>query len=1290
MSGPAGFAHLHVASSYSMRYGTASPAALAARARELGMPALALTDRDGLYGAVKHAAACRQAEISPILGADLALRAGTQGTRGTPGARETRDAPGTRDSRSSRRKPRACPVNPAAVPPRLANETAARVTLLALGEGGGPGESPAPGWASLCRLVSAAHQSGERGVPAVTPDLVADHADGLVVLLGPASDVGRAIAARRPDRAATALARWRERAETVIEIVDHHGPGDTGNAARMLRLAREAGVPAVLTNAVRYLEPADAPVAQVLDAARQLVPLGRRHLAGHNAQAHLKDSEQMARVAARICGPGSCPGLRSSRGLRSCSGWRGDPAHQLLADTAALARQCSLSQADDLGLGRMHLPETDGGDALAQLRQRCQAGLARRGLDGDHDAANRLEHELGIIARAGLASYFLTVADVAALISGRGIRCAIRGSGAGCLINYLIGISGIDPLEHDLIMERFLSEGRKGLPDIDLDVESARRIEAYQAIIERYGEERCGCVSMMETYRARSAIRDAAAALGLPPGEIDAIAKAFGHIRARGIRRALADLPELRASNLAIPQLTSLFRIAERLDGLPRHIAMHPCGVVLSSATLLDRVPVERSADGLPLCQFDMDDVEAAGMIKLDVLGVRMQSAMAYALDEIERTRGERVDIDAISQDDKPTFEMISSGRTIGCFQIESPGQRELVTRLAPRGIGDLIVDISLFRPGPVNSDMITPYLDIKHHRRPPCYPHEDLTDPLGETGGVVIFHEQVLRVIDAMTGCGLSEAERRRRQLSDESAWSDVHTWFCGAARARGYDHTIVARVWEVLEAFGAFGFCKAHAAAFAIPTYQSAWLKRHYPAAFYAGVLTHDPGMYPKRVITGDARLAGVRLLPADVNASAGGWRAETPESLRVGLREVKGISDAEVTRIVAGRPYASLRDFWRRAGVSRPVAERLVLVGALDSLYAGPGPQPTRRDLLARIGVLAGPARPVRTRSVPSHAALAISSGGSTERGPDQPALGPDQRGRGPDQRGRGPDQPGPGPDQSGPDSGQPALGPDQLTLGPDGGRGDNGDGLARIVPVGELPELSVAERVEAELEILGIDVSRHVISFYEEMLRALGVVRAAHLHRCRSGTSVLVAGVKTSTQTPAVRSGQRVIFATLDDATGQMNLAFFESVQERCAARLFGSWLLVVRGRVRRPGRRKAPAQEGRAVSVNATECWDLAVLEEIRLSRGIRAVRAAMAAGDVPGPGIAAAARGAARSADRARPAGRSRPASGTVVYPTGFTLSAYAETGSSGGAMKDPPRKLWHASPGSSGGWISG
>jgi error-prone DNA polymerase len=1289
-----------------MRYGLTSPAALVERAKELGMPALALTDRDGLYGAVKHAQACVHADIKPIIGADLALRLpppepahpaapppepnqpvavsslksgqsvrassvdsdllvavpppesgradaappSVSGSLAAMPPSEPRSAGSLNPSwpRPRRRAATSAAASVVSVvgPPRLANEAAARVTVLAT----------RGHWDSLCRLVSAAHRAGERGAPVVTPDLIAEHATGLVVLLGPASDVGRAVADRQPRVAAAALARWRELVEPVIEIVDHHGPGDTHLAARMLRLAREADVPAVLTNAVRYLDPDDQPVAQVLDAARQLVPLGRRHLTSRhnrNAQAYLKTTAQMARIAARICASdpsraAGCPGPWA------CLGRCSDPAHALLADTAALARRCYLDLDRDLGLGRLHLPETDAqtavqDDAMNQLSRRCAEGMRRRVLSGPaaprqrhREAARRLEHELAIIGQAGLAAYFLTVAEVVELIRARGIRCAIRGSGAGSLVNYLIGISGIDPLEHGLIMERFLSEGRPGLPDIDLDVESARRIEAYRAIIERYGEERCGCVSMMETYRARSAIRDTAAALGLPPHEIDVIAKSFGHIRARGIRAALADLPELRASNLAIPQLTSLFRIAEKLDGLPRHIAMHPCGVVLSSATLLDRVPVERSAEGLPLAQFDMDDVEAAGMIKLDVLGVRMQSAMTYTLAEIERTRGERVDIDAISPDDEPTFEMIRSGRTLGCFQIESPGQRELVTRLRPRDVGDLIVDISLFRPGPVNSDMITPFLDIKHGRRPACYPHEDLVEPLGDTGGVVIFHEQVLRVIDAMTGCGFSESERRRRMLSNTETRQEVSDWFHRRARLRGYDAGVVERVWEVLESFGGFGFCKAHAAAFAIPTYQSAWLKRHYPAAFYAGVLVHDPGMYPKRVITGDARLAGVPVLPVDVNASAADWRVEPSgqaEGLRAGLREVKGINDAEVTRIVAGQPYTSLRDFWERARASQPVTERLVLIGAFDPLYQAPG-HPTRRDLLARARVLAGSSR----KPQPNQLTLDFGDPFPREpKGAAVPGLRSEKRG-----------------------TSARATREGIAFKAPGGERDKHSDGLGELVPKGELPELTAAERVEAELDILGIDISQHVISFYEEILGTLGVVRARDLHRCRSGAKILVAGVKTSTQTPAVRSGQRIIFATLDDGTGAVNLAFFESVQDRCATRVFGSWLLVVRGRVRRPGREGPAGGAHLAVSVNATECWDLTVIEQIHRARGLAGLRAAMAAGDV---GVAT----------------RGRPGAEPSVYPTGFRLSPYAETGSSGAPQKSPPRKLWHASPGSPG-----
>ncbi|MBW8484247.1 DNA polymerase III subunit alpha [Actinomadura parmotrematis] len=1097
--------HLHVASAYSLRHGVARPDALAARASALGMEALALTDRDGLYGAVKHVQACAREGIAPIVGADLDLGGGE------------------------------------------------RIVVLARGRAG---------WASLCRLVTAAHHAGGRGRPVASRDLVAAHAAGLVVLLGPASDVGRAVAERRPDVAAARLAAWRAVAETAVEIVDHHGRGEAHRAARMLALARAAGVPAVLGNAVRYAEPGDHPVAQVLDAARKLVPLDRRHLEDVTGRAYLTSPDEMRRTAERSCGE--------------------DEAAALLAATRRLGERCALDGGRDLGMDRVHLPETAG-----DLAERCAAGLVRRGLERSARAAERLAAELAVIARKGLAPYFLTVADAAALIRARGIRCAIRGSGAGSLVNYLLGIGDLDPLRHGLLMERFLADSRPGLPDIDLDVESARRLEAYRALFDRYGADGTATVSMMETYRARSAIRDVGAAVGLPPHEIDAIAKAFPHVRARQIRAALHDLPELRASGLDQGRLQVVFRVAERLDGLPRHVAMHPCGVLLSNASLRDRSPVEQSTAGFPMSQYDKHDVEAMGLLKLDVLGVRMQSAMAHAVAEIARTGGGDVVLEDLPAGDAPTYEMIRSGRTLGCFQIESPGQRELVGKLQPRTLDDLVIDISLFRPGPVNSDMVTPFLDARHGRAEPAYPHPDLEPALRESNGVVVFHEQVLRVIDAMTGCGLSDAEAARRDLAAEDGRERVRAWFAGAAAARGYDDATIAEVWRTLAAFGAFGFCKAHAAAFALPTYQSAWLKRHHPAAFYAGVLTHDPGMYPKRVVLDDARHFGVPILPLDVNRSAPQWHVEPvaeggAAGIRVALNEVKGISDAEVGRIVAERPYRSLPDFWERARVSRPVAEHLALAGAFDGLH-GAG----RRDLYRRVGALARPGR-------------------AAVRG--------------------------------------------QLPLGD----------LGEEVPAGDLPPMTPGEIVEAELEILGLDVSRHVLTFYDDLLDALGVVRARDLPGARDGDRVLVAGVKVATQTPAVRSGQRVIFATLDDATGPVDLAFFESVQDRCAATLFGSWTLLARGRVRRAG--------ARAVTLTGQACWDLAVLYGHWLDGGLGAVRRAMA---------------------QARPAPASASAgpvpSGRVVYANGFALSPYADIGHAGPDVRRSPARLWHASGGSSG-----
>ncbi|MFD0905018.1 DNA polymerase III subunit alpha [Actinomadura sediminis] len=1160
--------HLHVASAYSLRHGVAPPAALAERAAELGMETLAVTDRDGLYGAVRHVLACRDAGLGAVVGADLALAGG------------------------------------------------GRIVVLAAGRAG---------WRSLCRLVSAAHAPGHAAVrasgtgPAVTRELVGAHAEGLVVLLGPASDVGRAVAERCPDEAARRLAAWRAAAEVAVEIVNHFDRGDGHRAARMLALAREAGVPAVLGNAVRYLDPADYPVAQVLDVTRRLVPLDRRHLEERTGHAYLKSLPEMRRVAELSCGPGDDPDA-------------------LLAATRRLSERCVLDPDGDLGMDRVHLPAV-AGDAHARLVARCADGLARRGMEHSARAAARLADELAVIARKGLAAYFLTVADAAALIRSRGIRCAIRGSGAGSLVNHLIGIGDLDPLRHDLLMERFLADSREGLPDIDLDVESARRHEAYRALFDRYGADGTACVSMMETYRARSALRDVGNAVGLPPQEIDAIAKAFPHIRARQIRAALHDLPELRQSNLAQGRLEVLFRIAERLDGIPRHIAMHPCGVLLSNPTLHDRTPVEQSAIGFPMSQFDKDDVEAMGLLKLDVIGVRMQSAMAHAVDEVARTTGERLDLEAVPRDDPATFELIRTSRTLGCFQIESPGQRELIGRLQPRDLDDLVIDISLFRPGPVNSDMVSPFLDARAGLREPGYPHPDLEPVLRESLGVVVFHEQVLRVVDVMTGCGLSTAEAARRALGDAEGQAVVGAWFRDRALARGYDEASVERVWRTLTAFGAFGFCKAHAASFALPTYQSAWLKRHHTAAFYAGVLTHDPGMYPKRVILDDARHFGVPILPLDVNRSTADWHVEPvsaggPAGIRVALSEVKGISDAEVGAIVEargdGRPYRSLTDFWRRARVSRPITERLVLAGAFDALYtparAAHGPGTSGPDEPEAVG----PDEPVPSGPGAAPRRDLLCRVGALERVTARPRRG------------------------GGAADGQLPLGFDDGELEPVLAEPAADPALGDVSPTG-LPPMTPAEIVEAELEILGMDVSRHVLTFYRPLLAVLRAVPAADLPRRPPGTDVLVAGVKVATQTPAVRSGQRVIFATLDDATGPVDLAFFESVQDRCAATVFGSWLLAVRGRVRRAG--------GRAVSITATACWDLASLEEERRRGGPDAVRAAMAR---PGPS--------------GRPVGR------RVVQPTGFAMSPYSDMGHAGApAASRPPARLWHASTGSSG-----
>jgi len=1056
------FIHLRAVSGYSFKFGTASPGDLIAAAARYGMPALALTDRDTLAGTIRFAKAGCESGITPIIGISL----------------------------------------------RFLNDRN-RVTLLARPGGGYPALVQLITYINThSRAIGDTQSHAQRRKPLLTQEILIDKSEltkELILLHGPDSFLQESIWNRRRE---LALNHHRSLepffAEQAIECVSHLaplGPRSTVFAARSLVFAREEGVPAVISNEIRMLTREDAPIADVLDAARHLSPLHEKNVKRMNAEAFFKSAAEMDEVIRDIA---------RTAGERS--------GERLLRDTRALAERAMLSPERDIGLGEIHLPEPemvgarDEREMIQIFQERNLAGLNHR--YGDlpssryEGALQRMREELDVIRILGFESYFLTVADIVEASRKIGIRVAARGSGAGSLVCHLLGISAIDPLEHGLIMERFCSPLRRELPDIDIDVESARRLEIYDLVHERYGNQ-VATVAMVERYRARQAIRDVGMALAISPTEIEILAKSMPHIRAGRISEVMARLPELRSlehsrSNSSL--LAMAIGLAERLDSLPRNLAMHPCAIALSDKAFRTRAPLEINASGYPMIQFDKDDVEEIGLLKLDILGVRMQSALAYTINEIKRVDESEIDLDRIPLDDEKTFELIQSTKTLGLFQIESPGQRELVGKFTPSSFNDLIIDISLFRPGPVKSDMISPFLNARHGHAPSKMIHPDLAPILSETEGVVVFHEQVIRIIATMTGASLAEGDERRRELGSPEGQQRVCDWFYPTALARGYPRNVVDEIWEVLRAFASFGFCKAHATAFALPTYQSAWLKAHHPAHFFAGLLTHDPGMYPKRLILDEVRQWGIAIKGLDVNNSDSAYRVsridesdEGKYAISLALSEVQGISEDEIESIIANRPYSDLNDFVYRSGASQPITEALILLGGFTSIY---GEQVNRRDLLLHLGDIHRLAR------------------GSEQR----PSAG-------------------------------------QFTLG----------FKAEFVESG-LPQLSKGEKVRLELDHLGMDVSNHLIEFYADFLNHIGAVKSSELLSLRSNSEVLVAGVKVALQTPPIRSGKRVIFLTLSDGHGCSDITFFEDVQSESAELLYSSSLLLVRAVTRRTGAR----------------------------------------------------------------------------------------------------------------------
>jgi error-prone DNA polymerase len=912
---PIPYVELHSHSGFSFLDGASHPEELVMRAAELGYPALALTDHNGLYGSMEFARAAKEAGLQPITGAEVTLR------ECFPGVAEP--------------------------------EGGHHVTLLA--------ENP-QGYANLCRLLTEAHMGSERTNPRLPLASLLELPEGLILLTG---------CARSP--VAAALDSSVEEAEALTQrFVSAFGPGSVfvelqdnavkGDAARnkaLARLAGRLGLGVVATGNVHYHRPERHRLQDVLVSIRNRTTLDGAH------------------------------GARRANGLfHLFSPWevqhRFESRPEAITNTLLIAERCArFDLTEDLGY---EFPDFEGsarGGALETLAAVCLARIGElyeSGSAQERDAEDRLNTELGLVDLHGLAGFFLVYRDIMQLAAqvGREVRGEApratsglppgrgRGSSVSSIICYLIGLSHIDPVANNLFLGRFLNEALRSVPDIDLDFPRDIREELILRVYQKYGHEHTGLVCTFPTYRLKSAVREIGKALELPLGELEKLSKLAEHRSAHGLAEEIASLPEFK-SRADAPLWKLLGELAEDVAGLPRHISQHVGGMIISSRPLVEIVPLEPAAwEGRVLCQWDKDSCEDAGFIKIDFLALGMLSAVEECIDLIAEHDGEAPDLSRIDYQDEALYDRICSGDTVGLFQIESRAQIQMLRRTRPRNLEDLGVQVAIVRPGPIVGGAVNPYVRRREMlREDPSYripyPHPLLEEALGETLGVIIFQDQVLKVCQALASFTDGQAESLRRAMSRKRSrealtahWTD----FLAGATRNGVDETTAREVFAQVTAFSEFGFPKSHAAAFALLAYQSAWLRHYHPVEFYVALFNNQPmGFYSLDALGRDARRNRIRTLLPDVNRSAVTCAAEG-DDLRIGLGFVRGWGTEIAERIVAERrergPYVSLVDFLRRtpAALKRPAVENLIWVGGCTGFGL------TRRELLWQAGLWLGP--------------------------------------------------------------------------------------------------------------------------------------------------------------------------------------------------------------------------------------------------------------------------------------------------------------------------------------------
>lgn len=924
------------------------------------------------------------------------------------------------------------------------------------------------GFSSLCRLLTWAHLDNERGKPVLDEAKLLSDGKDLIVLSGCARSPLAELLWRRHFQEAKAWAlAYRDRFgdDFFIEIQRTLEPRQQFLNNHLIRLAKDLRISLVATNNVHYTRPELAPAQDILCCIRHLVRVDDPHEDRKiNSEFFLKSAREMANLFADL--------------------------PEALQNTFEIAARC---EAYDLSEPRF-LPRfafTSRDEAAGQLRSLTFAGAHQRYGEISSALKERLNYELAIITDLGFADYFLVVHDLVQFAKRNRIRHAGRGSAADSVVAYCLDITKVDAFRRNLRFERFINpQRRSNLPDIDIDFDARYRDRVTEYVTDRYGKDRVATVCTFARFRARSAIRDVAKALGFPVADIDRLAKTMHWTTsAKGIRRAIEDRPELRALKVPEHKFELLFDLCEALNGLPRHISTHLGGVVVTGDPIWEISPLQMAAKGVQIVQYDKDGVEDLRLLKLDLLCLRMLGAVEDSVTMI-RKRDPVFDYNRIPCDDGSTFELIRSGDSAGAFQLESPAQMALHPRLKTSTYEDIVASVALIRPGPVKGDMVEPFIRRRRGLEKISGIHPTIDKILRHTYGVVLFQEQVVSIAIELAGFTPGQADTLRRTIShhrSEEKMQQLGEAFITQAVANGVDRKIAQTVFKWLEGYAGYGFCEAHAAAFGDTSYRTAYLLKHHPAEFYAAILNNEPmGYYPAATIVNEARRRDIRILGPDIGKSQKDFTVEKG-AIRVGLKQVKGISEADLKDILEQRPFASWGDFLQRASVDRDVVENLVLCGAFDCFHAN------RRALLFSLGTY--------------------------HRSASQDPI---------------------------------------LTSG--------------MEPVPEnVFDFTPFERMRHEWDILEFSPTSHPLEFWREALAAQGVLPNDKIKRIRSTRRLLrAAGWVIRPHTPPTKSGKTVVFFSLEDETGLLNITVFPQIYERFGHLIYSQPLLVVEGRKDRRG------------------------------------------------------------------------------------------------------------------------